>query len=148
MALLIILPLSSFRSDWGREVSVLIQINFLNLFRNPMSTLVQLGLNVFLGVMFGMLLLLHLLFFFLLVSLQMEVIAEFYAECLSSLTAAIRTCACGSLCRGFWFIVIRKEENLPTYLFIRPCREFRTLAIYSRHVYRTLSIFIDFFKEV
>ncbi|PHJ23863.1 atp-binding cassette g family transporter abcg107 [Cystoisospora suis] len=40
-------------SDWGREVSVLIQINFLNLFRNPMSTLVQLGLNIFLGVMFG-----------------------------------------------------------------------------------------------
>ncbi|PHJ26113.1 atp-binding cassette g family transporter abcg107, partial [Cystoisospora suis] len=40
-------------TDWWREVWVLLQINFLNLFRNPMSSLVQLGLNIFLGIISG-----------------------------------------------------------------------------------------------
>nr|CEL70849.1 TPA: ABC transporter, putative [Neospora caninum Liverpool] len=40
-------------SDWGREVCVLIQMGFLNHVRNPMSSLVQLGLNIVLGLIFG-----------------------------------------------------------------------------------------------
>ncbi|PFH38226.1 putative ATP-binding cassette G family transporter [Besnoitia besnoiti] len=41
-------------SDWWREVGVLVQMGFLNLLRNPMSSLVQLGLNLLFGLIFGM----------------------------------------------------------------------------------------------
>ncbi|KEP65580.1 UNVERIFIED_CONTAM: ATP-binding cassette G family transporter ABCG107 [Hammondia hammondi] len=40
-------------SDWGREVCVLIQMGFLIHVRNPMSSLVQLALNILFGLIFG-----------------------------------------------------------------------------------------------
>ncbi|KYK68264.1 ATP-binding cassette G family transporter ABCG107 [Toxoplasma gondii TgCatPRC2] len=40
-------------SDWGREICVLIQMGFLNHVRNPMSSVVQLALNILFGLIFG-----------------------------------------------------------------------------------------------